>query len=98
MSVDEALRSIKEGDTVDLIGGRGASCEATMPHQTAERRFLPLGASQDLSCVQALGLRQVIDRRAHQERRRGVVIKGGFGIPDTVADSLEPMLEACFQP
>ncbi len=56
MSADDAVRLIRDGDTVGLIGGGGGLCEATMLHQAVERRFLEAGVPKNLTCVHALGI------------------------------------------
>ena len=56
ISADDAVRLIRDGDTVGLIGGGGGLCEATMLHQAVERRFLETGDPKGLTCVHALGI------------------------------------------
>lgn len=56
LSADEAIRLIKDGDTVALIGGGGGLMEAAALFAAVERRFLTTGAPRDLSLIHSLGI------------------------------------------
>ncbi|MDI6025295.1 CoA-transferase [Corticibacterium sp. UT-5YL-CI-8] len=56
MTADEAVKLIKDGDTVSLIGGGGGLMEATHTFQAVSRRFLKTGAPRNLTVVHALGI------------------------------------------
>ena len=77
MSADEAIRLIKDGDTVALIGGGGGLVEASALHEAVERRFLATGGPRDLTVVHSLGIgdRKVrgMNRFAHEGLVRKVI-------------------------
>ncbi len=77
MSAEEAVRLIKDGDTVGLVGGGGGLCEATVLHQAVEQRFLQSGGPRDLTCVHALGIgdrdRRGMNCFAHQDLVKRVI-------------------------
>lgn len=55
-SADTAVRLIKDGDTVALIGGGGGLVEASCLFAAVEKRFLETGHPRDLTVVHALGI------------------------------------------
>ncbi len=56
MTADEAVKLIKDGDTVALIGGGGGLMEATHTFRAVSRRFLETGAPRNLTVIHALGI------------------------------------------
>ncbi|OED00808.1 CoA-transferase [Rhizobium sp. YK2] len=56
MSADDAVKLIKDGDTVSLIGGGGGLLEATHTFRAVSKRFLETGAPRNLTVVHALGI------------------------------------------
>jgi propionate CoA-transferase len=56
MSADDAVKLIKDGDTVALIGGGGGLMEPTHLFRAVSRRFLATGLPRDLHVVHALGI------------------------------------------
>lgn len=56
MSADDAVKLIKDGDTVSLIGGGGGLLEATHTFRAVSKRFLETGAPRNLTVIHALGI------------------------------------------
>lgn len=56
MSADDAVKLIKDGDTVALIGGGGGLMEPTHVFRAVSRRFLGTGMPRNLTVVHALGI------------------------------------------
>lgn len=56
MTADDAVRLIRDGDTVALMGGGGGLMEATHLFQAVERRFLAGEGPHGLTVVHALGI------------------------------------------
>ncbi|WLS04812.1 acyl CoA:acetate/3-ketoacid CoA transferase [Shinella oryzae] len=56
MTADDAVKLIRDGDTVALIGGGGGLMEATHTFRAVSRRFLETGAPRNLTVVHALGI------------------------------------------
>ncbi|MDQ0134921.1 acyl CoA:acetate/3-ketoacid CoA transferase [Neorhizobium galegae] len=56
MTADEAVKLIKDGDTVALIGGGGGLMEATHTFRAVSRRFLETSTPRNLTVVHALGI------------------------------------------
>lgn len=56
MTADEAVKLIKDNDTVALIGGGGGLVEPTHIFRAVSKRFLATGAPRNLSVVHALGI------------------------------------------
>jgi propionate CoA-transferase len=56
MSADDAVKLIKDGDTVALIGGGGGLMEASHIFQAVEKRFLQTAQPRNLTVMHALGI------------------------------------------
>ncbi|MBS0533776.1 MAG: acyl CoA:acetate/3-ketoacid CoA transferase [Proteobacteria bacterium] len=56
MTADEAVKLIKDNDTVALIGGGGGLVEPTHIFRAVSRHFLATGTPRNLSVVHALGI------------------------------------------
>ena len=56
MSADDAVKLIKDGDTVALIGGGGGLMEASHVFRAVSRRFLSTGFPRALTVLHALGI------------------------------------------
>lgn len=56
MTADEAVKLIKDGDTVSLIGGGGGLMEATHTFRAVSKRFLNTGLPRNLTVLHALGI------------------------------------------
>ncbi|MDD3937197.1 acyl CoA:acetate/3-ketoacid CoA transferase [Rhodoferax sp.] len=56
MTADEAVKMIKDGDTVSLIGGGGGLMEATHTFRAVSRRFISTGFPRNLTVLHALGI------------------------------------------
>lgn len=56
MTADDAVKLIKDGDTVSLIGGGGGLMEATHTFRAVSRRFLSTGFPRNLTVLHALGI------------------------------------------
>jgi acyl CoA:acetate/3-ketoacid CoA transferase len=73
----EAVRLIRDGDTVVLVGGGGGLVEASALHEAVEARFLATGQPRNLTVVHSLGIgdrdRRGMNRFAHEGLVRSVI-------------------------
>lgn len=77
MSAEAAADLIADGDTVGLIGGGGGLVEASLLHESVEKRFLGTGRPQNLTVIHALGIgdreKRGMNRFAHDGMVRRVI-------------------------
>jgi len=73
----DAADLVGDGATVGLIGGGGGLVEASLLHESVERRFLDTGRPRNLTVVHALGIgdrdRRGLNRFAHEGLVRRVI-------------------------
>ena len=74
-TADEAVKLIKDGDTVALIGGGGGLVEASTLHEAVEKRFLATGHPRDLMLVHSLGIGDRRERGVNRFAHEGMVRK-----------------------
>lgn len=77
MTADEAVKLIKDNDTVALIGGGGGLVEPTHIFRAVSRRFITTGAPRNLSVIHALGIgdrkKEGMNHFAHEGLVRRVI-------------------------
>lgn len=77
MSAEAAADLIADGDTVGLIGGGGGLVEASLLHESVEKRFLGTGRPRNLTVIHALGIgdreKRGMNRFAHDGMVRRVI-------------------------
>ena len=77
INAEEACRLVLDRATVGLIGGGGGLVEASLLHESMERRFLETGKPKGLTCIHALGIgdreSQGMNRFAHEGMVRRVI-------------------------
>jgi propionate CoA-transferase len=75
LSADAAVRLIRDGDTVALVGGGGGLMEAANLMAAVERRFLAEGAPRNLSLIHSLGIGDRKTRGVSHFAHEGLVRK-----------------------
>ena len=77
INAEEACRLVPDRATVGLIGGGGGLVEASLLHESMERRFLETGKPEGLTCIHALGIgdreSRGMNRFAHEGMVRRVI-------------------------
>ncbi|MEC8187030.1 MAG: CoA-transferase, partial [SAR324 cluster bacterium] len=77
INAEEACRLVPDRANVGLIGGGGGLVEASLLHESMERRFLETGKPEGLTCIHALGIgdreSRGMNRFAHEGMVRRVI-------------------------
>ena len=76
ISAEEACRLVPNRATVGLIGGGGGLVEASLLHESMERRFLETGKPEGLTCIHALGIGDRESRGMNRFAHEGMVRRG----------------------